>query len=109
MPRKKTAKQLDAEIDAALEAEAQRELAAQQAARDARKKLGNPTPSSTYEGQLRYWDDFAARWGLAAAIERARTASAGGFLSRDFGETAEAFYARSPQQRANRDWLKRNG
>lgn len=97
---RKTAKQLEQEIEESL----QRELQEQQAKRAQRAPL--PSPSESYEGQMHYWDEYAKRWGKAAAIERARSAVAGGFLGRDFGETAASFDARSPKQRANADWLR---
>ncbi len=64
MPRKKTEQQLEAEIEAAL----QRELEEQRAARAARQQ---PATAKTYDGQMRYWAEYAARWGMPAAISRA--------------------------------------
>jgi hypothetical protein len=118
---KKSPAQLQREIDEALagratgeedEAEriAQAEYAEQRRQRQRRAAEGEDwrkhESATNYEDKFKFWNAYAKRWGLAAAIKRAREVAAGNFLGRDFGETAASFYARSPAAKATSDWLK---
>jgi hypothetical protein len=61
-----------------------------------------------YDKKIKYWNDYARRWGHKATLERATRAYAGGILGRGFCEDAAAFVARTPHLRATLDWLNQN-
>ena len=63
-----------------------------------------------FSGPDAFWVDkfkeVGRLWGKSSAIDRARSQSAGSFLGRDFGESADSFYKKNPKLKMLSDWIQ---
>lgn len=62
-------------------------------------------PSLGHDFYIDKYKEIARKWGASTAKERARSFSASAFLGREFGETADQFYARQPKLGRLHHWI----
>ncbi len=70
-----------------------------------RKTVVADKPNDDHNFYINKYKDIAAKHGASTAKDRARTFSASSFLSREFGETQEQFFARNPKLGKLAAWI----